>query len=486
MPSAPPLPTHTPAPTEAYPKRWAAAIVMILAALMDMIDGSIVNTALPSIGRDLAAGPSQLEWTISAYLLGFASTLIVAGHLGDRFGRKRLFLGGVAAFAAASLWSALAANGDVLVASRAVQGVAAAVIIPQVLGTLRTIFHGAERGKVFAIYGAIAGLSVTAGVLLGGLLTDWDLFGWHWRTVFAINIPLAVTVLVLGARWIPEHQPARAGSVRPLSALVLAASLVAIVLPLAEGRSNGWPLWGWLTLAAGIVGLVALTAVQHRRGIADPLLPVALLRTRAFTVGVLIQMLFFGAMSGFMLGFTLWLQIGRGYGPTQAGLVMAAFSVGTMISAPFVDTLILRMGRSVLVMGGLGLAAGFVWLGLAAAATSGPTTNLVSLLPGLVLAGIGLGLLIVPLSNIVLTAAHEDVAGNASGVFSTAQQFGGALGVATLGSIFFGRLGDGYSPAIGAVTWWVAAGLGLCAVLALAIPARAIREAYPGTPSAAA
>ncbi|MCO6005378.1 MFS transporter [Actinoallomurus purpureus] len=215
-----------------YVKRWAAAIVMILAALLDMIDGSIVNTALPSIGRGLSATPAQLEWTVSAYMLGFAATLIIAGHLGDRFGRKKLFLGGVALFAVASLVSAIASDPGQLIAARAVQGVAAAVLLPQVLGSFRVMFDGAERGKVFAVYGAIAGVAVAVGVLLGGVLTDWNLFGWGWRTIFAVNIPLAVVILVLGAKWIPAGQERSRGRIDVLGNLFLAAALVAIVLPL--------------------------------------------------------------------------------------------------------------------------------------------------------------------------------------------------------------------------------------------------------------
>ncbi len=171
-----------------HPKRWAAAIVMILAALLDMVDGSIVNTALPAIGKDLDTTAAGLEWTVSAYMLGFAATLIIAGHLGDRYGRKTLFLTGVALFMVASAASAIAGAPDQLIVSRAVQGVAAAILLPQVLASFRVMFEGAERGKAFALYGAIAGIAA-AGVLLGGVLTDWNLFGWGWRTIFAVNIP---------------------------------------------------------------------------------------------------------------------------------------------------------------------------------------------------------------------------------------------------------------------------------------------------------
>ncbi|MFI9723795.1 MFS transporter [Streptomyces sp. NPDC052396] len=213
-----------PAVPQPCPKRWAAAIVMIVAALLDLIDASIVNTALPSIGRGLSATAAQLEWTVSAYMLGFASALIAAGHLGDRFGRKRLFLAGVAAFTLASLGSAVATDPGQLIATRAVQGVAAAIMLPQVLGSLRTMFDGAERGKVFAVYGITAGVANAVGVLLGGVLTDWDVFGWGWRTVFAVNVPVAALVLLLGAKWVPDLRKRADGPLNAGGSLVLAAS----------------------------------------------------------------------------------------------------------------------------------------------------------------------------------------------------------------------------------------------------------------------
>ena len=182
--------TRTPqAPAAAYPRRWAAAIVMMIAALMDLIDVTIVNVALPTIRRDLHASGTQLEWVISAYLLAFAVTLITAGRLGDLLGRKKLFLTRVAGFGLASLACALAPNAGLLIAARAVQGAGAAVMVPQVLATYRAIFTGKERGAVFGMYGAGGGLATALGLLLGGVLVSADIFGWHWRSVFAVEHP---------------------------------------------------------------------------------------------------------------------------------------------------------------------------------------------------------------------------------------------------------------------------------------------------------
>ena len=226
-----------------YPRRWLAAIVMIVGALMDMIDVTIVNVALPSIRRDLHASATQLEWVVSGYMLAFAAALIIAGNLGDKFGRKRLFLSGAALFGLASLAAGLSGSGAELIAARVVQGVAAAAMAPQVLATFRVIFGREERGKAFGIYGAMLGFASAIGLVLGGVLTDANLFGWGWRTVFYVNVPVAVAALIAGARLVPETRHPAARRPNLPGAVLLAGSLVAIVYPLLEGRQLGWPAW---------------------------------------------------------------------------------------------------------------------------------------------------------------------------------------------------------------------------------------------------
>ena len=462
-------------PAAPYPKRWAAAWVMILAALLDMIDGSIVNTALPSIGRSLHASSAQLQWTVSAYMLGFAATLIIAGHLGDRYGRKKLFLAGVAAFAVASLASAMAPDAAALVAFRAAQGVMAAILMPQILASFRTMFDGEERGKAFALYGAIAGISTAVGVLLGGVLTDWNLFGWGWRTIFIVNLPLAAVVLVLGVLWIPSSKDdGFRGRIDVPGNLVLAGSLVAIVLPLVQGRSNGWPLWGWILLAAGVAALTGLAWSEKVRRVEHPLLNAGLFAKPTFSAGLLIQMLFYGGMSGFMLMFTLWLQSGQGYSPAQAGLLMVAFSGGAILGAPMVDALIAKLGRNVLILGAATMAGGFYWVQHAVDHSAQTHTSAWPLVPGLVLAGVGLIFLVIPLVNTILSTVAPELAGGASGILSTAQQFGGALGIAVIGNAYFSHAGQGLTKAfVHAAPWAIAAYIG-CALLCLALPRKVV------------
>src|SRR5215468_3568363 len=271
-----------------YPRRWLAAVVMMIAVLMDMIDVTIVNVALPTIRHDLGASATQLEWMVSAYMLAFAAALIIAGSLGDLVGRKRLFLIGIAVFGLASLCAGLAQTPGELIAARVVQGAAAAVMTPQLLATFRAIFSDKERGQAFGIYGAILGFAAAIGLLLGGILTSADLFGWSWRAVFFINIPVALVSLVASARLVPETRERSARRPDIAGAALLTAALVAIVYPLLEGRSLGWPPWIWLMLAAGLVTLGALGFVEERRhhSRVAPLLRTKLFRIPAFTAGL--------------------------------------------------------------------------------------------------------------------------------------------------------------------------------------------------------
>ena len=358
-----------------YPRRWLAAIVMIVGALMDMIDVTIVNVARPTIRRDLHASATQLEWVVSGYMLAFAAALIIAGNLGDLFGRKRVFLSGVAVFGLASLWAGLSGSGAELIAARVVQGAAAAAMAPQVLATFRAIFGAEERGKAFGIYGAMLGFASAVGLLLGGVLTEPNLFGWSWRSVFFVNVPVAAAALLAGLRFVPETRDPAARRPDVPGAVLLAGSLVAIVYPLLEGRQLGWPAWTWLLLAAGLVGLALLGVLEARRSRrqqsgrpAESLLRAGLFRIPAFAAGLSIQLSFFAGMQGFFLAFALWLQAGQHFSPLKAGLTAVAFSVGSFLAAPIAVPLAQRHGRRVLAAGAALMVAGIGGVALAAPA----------------------------------------------------------------------------------------------------------------------
>ena len=464
-----------------YPRRWLAAIVMIVGALMDMIDVTIVNVALPSIRRDLNASATQLEWVVSGYMLAFAAALIIAGNLGDKFGRKRLFLSGAALFGLASLAAGMSGSGAELIAARVVQGAAAAAMAPQVLATFRVIFAREERGKAFGIYGAMLGFASAIGLVLGGVLTEANLFGWEWRSVFYVNVPVAVAALIAGVRFVPETRDPAAGRPNLPGAVLLAGSLVAIVYPLLEGRQLGWPAWVWPLMAAGVAGLVGLglfEARQSRREVQRfaPLLRAGLFRIPAFAAGMGVQLAFFAGMQGFFIAFALWLQAGEHFSPLKAGLTAVAFSVGSFFAAPVAVPLAQRHGRRILAGGAVLMVAGIAGVALAAPHV-GLNGSPWPVVPGLVVAGAGLALLVIPLVNVVLAAVPAEVAGGASGLFSTAQQLGGALGVALLGTVFFGYLGGhSFEAALVHTAPYAMGAFALCAVLSLLLPRTAVSE----------
>ena len=473
--------TGRPAAAGGYPRRWLAAIVMIVGALMDMIDVTIVNVALPTIRRDLHASATQLEWVVSAYMLAFAAALIIAGNLGDLFGRKKVFLCGVAVFGLASLAAGLSGSGAELIAARVVQGTAAATMAPQVLATFRAVFSGAERGKAFSIYGAMLGFASAVGLLLGGVLTEANLFGWSWRTVFFVNVPVAACALIAGLRFVPETRDPGARRPDVPGAVLLAGSLVAIVYPLLEGRQLGWPAWVWVLLAGGVAGLGVLGLLEARRAgrRADgpaPLLRAGLFRAPAFAAGLGVQLAFAAGLQGYFLALALWLQSGEHFSPLKAGLTAVAFSVGSFIGAPVAVPLARRYGRLVLAIGGVLMAAGIAGVSLAVSHI-GVNGSPWPVVPGLVVCGAGLALLIIPLVNVVLAAVPVEAAGGASGLFSTAQQLGGAVGVALLGTVFFGYLnGHSFGASMVHTAPYAMGAFALCAVLSMLLPRRAVSD----------
>jgi EmrB/QacA subfamily drug resistance transporter len=460
--------------------RWLAATVMIIGALMDMIDVTIVNVALPTIRRSLGASATQLEWVVSGYMLAFAAVLIVAGSMGDRFGRKRVFLIGVGLFGAASLGAGLSATAAELIAARFVQGAAAACMAPQVLATFRVIFTSTkERGKAFAMYGAMLGFASALGLLLGGVLTDANLFGWSWRAVFFVNVPVAVLALAAAARVVPDTRDELAKRPNYFGAAVLAASMVAIVYPLLEGRQRGWPAWIWPLLAAGLAGVTAVAIAEAKRSSqwTAQLLNARLLRVPAFSVGLGVQIAFAVAMQGFFLILALWLQIGEHFSPLKAGLTGVAFSAGAFLGAPVAVPLAQKYGRTILATGAAAMAGGIALVD-AFVPDIGIGGSPWPVVPGLVVAGAGLALLVIPLVNVVLAAAPADSAGSASGVFSTAQQLGGAVGVALLGTVFFDQVGAGrtFAQALQHTAPYAIGAFALCGVLSLLLPRTALSD----------
>jgi MFS family permease len=331
---------------------------------------------------------------------------------------------------------------------------------------------------VFAVYGAVAGLAVAAGLLLGGILTEADVLGLGWRAIFLVNVPVALVVLVAGAAIIPETRDRSAPAPDLAGTTLLTVGLLAIVYVLLEGRGLGWPapIWGLAGLGLGALALLAV--VEGRRRHTGASLPTALFRIPAFSAGNLIQLLFSASMAGFFFVLTIWLQGGEGFSPLSAGLTALAFSAGTIVFAGMPQRLIPRFGRRVLVAGGLLMAVGTIVAMVAAAAGGSPIDGW-SLVPGLFVAGTGLALLVIPLANVVMSVVPVASAGGAAGVLSTAQQLGGAIGIVVMGEVFFAALPtSGFRDAFITAAPAAVAGFAICALLAIALPDTAVEETY--------
>jgi len=430
-------------PAEPYRGRWAALALLLLAVFMDMVDNQIVNIALPTVQRDLGAQPSALQWTATGYTLAFALTLITGGRLGDRFGHRALFVLGTAGFGLASLAAGTAPDVALLLAARVVQGVFAGLMVPQVLSFIRAEFSEAEQGKAMGFYGMTFPIGGLAGPLLGGLLTQADLFGWQWRTIFFVNVPVALAAALGAALVMPAPRRPGRGGVDAAGVLVLAAALLAVLYPLVEGRELGWPTWTFGLMAAAIPLLVLFAWQQRareRRG-REPLIRLSLFRSRALSVGILVMLIFYCGMGAFFV-LTLYLQDGLDYSPLKAALTFLPATVGIVAGNGVGMPMAPRLGRRLPMTGLVLLLAGAASM-IAVVTRYGTLLTPWQLAVPVVLYGAGLGLGASSLMLITLTGAGESDAGAASGVVNTVVQLGIAAGPATIGTAFFGRLAAG-------------------------------------------
>ncbi|MFG3604705.1 MFS transporter [Micromonospora chersina] len=401
--------------------------VLLISTFMTAIDAFIVNVALPAMQRDLDAGPAALEWVVAGYVLAVAAGLITGGRLGDRYGRRQIFGLGVALFTAASVLCGLAPTVGVLIGARVLQGLAAALLMPQVLAIVRTSVAPVEQPKAIARYGLTMGLGAVFGQLIGGLLIRADLFGLDWRLCFLINLPIGVAALAL-LRRVPEsrHPATRLD----LAGVVLvSAALVALVLPLVEGREHGWPLWTWLSLA-GAALLFALFAATQRRS-AQPLVDLTLFRKRAFSVGLVATQVFWMGQASFFLILALYLQVERGLSALESGVVFIAIGAGYLATSTYAHRIAARLGRQVVSVGALVMAVGLYGMWQAAGHGTG------WLVPGLAVDGIGMGIALAPLTTTVLSRINPQHTGAAAGVLATVNQTGNAVGVALIGIVFY-------------------------------------------------
>lgn len=430
------------ATTLAGPKeRWIAMAVLLVASFMNLIDVTIVNVALPSMEAAFDATPSQIEWVVAVYILVFALCLLPGGRSGDILGRRRVFMIGVTVFTIGSALCGLAPSINALVASRIVQGIGGAMMIPQTLALVPALFPPQERGAAFALFGLSAGLASVAGPLLGGVLIGADIWGLGWRPIFLVNIPVGLGALFLAMRFLPKV-PRREGIGIDLVGVGLAGlALLLVIFPLIEGRQFGWPLWTFGMMAAAAPAAWVFVLWQRRQAAAGApqLLPAELLSNRSYVLGVFLTAILFSGIPGFFLIMALFLQNGFGLTPLQSGLTTIPFSIGVLIASAIAGRLGNRWLRQRIATG-----AGLLSLGMMSfwIVVGSLEDTLISwhFIPSLLVCGIGLGTAISPLFNTVLASVTGEDSGSASGALQAFQQVGGALGVAIVGQIFFSRL----------------------------------------------
>lgn len=453
--------------------RTLALICLLAASFMELMDATVVNVALRTMQSDLDATPSALQWVVAGYPLAYAVGLILGARMGDRFGRRRLFIIGLAGFGAASLACGLAVDPGQLVAFRVIQGGAAALMVPQVLTNIQVLYSPEERGKAMGLFTSVIGLAAVSGPVLGAVITSGDWFGLSWRPIFLINVPLAIAAIVAPRVFIPETRADKPAPITAGSAALLGFSITAVMLPITLGPDHDWPAWGFALIAIGVVGLGAFGRAQlatARRGV-EPMVPPALFHTRSFATGLAA----FAALSipsgGYFLVQSLHVQLALGWSVLHTGLMWIPFSLAVPIAAGLAaTTLAPRWGKHVLQVGAAVFIAGMAVMAIAEAAEHPALWFTVALF----IAGLGFGAIVGSAGLLVLNDVPVELAGAASGVFNTVQALSVAIGAAAIGTVYSSigasdGLESGYRVAVVIMACIVGAG----AALAQLMPRRA-------------
>lgn len=451
------------------PARWVSLAVLCTGNFMTILDPFIVNVALENIRRGLAASEAELQLVIVAYSLAYGVLLMNGARLGDRFGRRRIFLIGMSLFTMASVLCGLSVTPLMLIVSRGLQGTGAALLMPQVLASLRVLFEGDERRRAFGFMGAVQGIAASISQIAGGLLIEHGAWNLGWRLIFLINLPIGLAALLFGGH-IEETRPSTAMRLDLVGAATGATGLLLLLVPIMLGRENGWPWWSMMMPIAALTVLAAFIAYQQRllpQG-GDPIIDIRLFTRRGFSAGVVAVFLFYSAISSYFLSLTMLLQSGFGLSPFAAGLIFTpsaiAFFAGSLAGPRLTKT----FGNMILPAGVLFFAIGMA-LSIAIGFLAPDNRRLLIL--ALILNGLGQGLAIPLAINTILGKVGEREAGMASGALSTMQLVGTSVGVTIVGLIFFSFAPLIASPAFGsretafAQAFAIATGYNLAAAL---------------------
>jgi EmrB/QacA subfamily drug resistance transporter len=444
-----PVVEAAPAGTLGRKWRWVAFGTVITAAVMDLLDSTIAQVAAPTIRRELGGSYAVIEWVTAAYALAMAVGLLTGGRLGDIFGRRRMLLTGMAGFVLASAACAAAQNAAELIGARAVQGLLGAVMLPQVFGLIRDMFEAHEMGKAFGVYGPVMGLSAMLGPIASGGLISLNLFGTGWRAIFAVNVPVGLAALALGGPATGDGigQGSGPGRVRRArldlpGAALAAAGMFGLVFPLAQGHSLGWPAWSFAMMAGAGLVLAGFGWYQVRRQRAgrDPLVEPSVFRNRPYRAGIVFSVVFTGSLGGIVMIFNVFLQNGLGFSPWHSAVTTAPWAAGAFVGSAVGGITMARLGRRVLHAGLIVETAGLLGI-YAVLRGAGPQITTLDLLAPMIVGGIGMGMVFVPLFDIVMAGVRPQEMGSASGVLQTVNSLGMSLGIAGIGAIFFALIG---------------------------------------------
>jgi MFS family permease len=467
------------------PRRWIALVVLLTGAFLPTFDFFVVNVALPAMHSELAARPADLELVVAGYGLAFAVLLVTGGRLGDLYGRKKLFIIGMAGFTFASALCGLATSPAVLIASRVLQGLTAALLNPQVLAIIRVTFPEHERARAIGYFGTTIGVASIAAQLIGGGLVQADLFGLSWRPIFLVNIPVGAVAMYYAVMTLRDSRADGCAKLDPGGIALATLFLLLLAYPLVEGRGAGWPGWMVACLVASVPALALFVFYEwtlQARG-QSPLVNLRLFRDPAFSLGLFMAATFFGGLAAFFLGLTVFLQQGLGYGPFPTGLVFLAFGLGFAGTSLLSAQLSRRIGPRAISVGTAMMATGLMAIVWLACAAHGGAINLVLLWPVLLYYGCGQGFALPTLVSSVVGSGRipPQEAGSASGLFAMVQQTSFALGVAVIMGLFFAVLGAGTTPgdyerALSVALECNAGLMALTCGLAFLLPRRAVRE----------
>jgi EmrB/QacA subfamily drug resistance transporter len=428
--SATPVPGGIGDPGTGHPRRRAILGILCLSLLVVVIDNTVLNTALPTLARDLHAGTSALQWITDAYTLCFAALLIPAGALGDRYGRRRALIGGLLVFGLGSLAAAHAATAGMLIADRVVMGIGAAFVMPSTLSILTSVFPADERPQAIGAWAAVAGVGVVIGPTLGGAL----LTHFAWGSIFLVNVPLVLLALMLVVRVVPESADTRTHPLDLAGTVLVAAALVALVDGIIEAPQRGWGSAATLVeLGAAVLLLLAFVRWELRHPY--PLIDLTVFRQPSLAAATMAVAVIFFALFGSLFALTQYLQLVHGYSPLSAGLRALPFGIATGVTSPLSTPLARRFGSRVVIAGGLTMMGG----GLLALSTAGVATAYPPLAVFVAIMGAGMGLVMAPASTTIMTGVPADQAGAGSAVNDTIREVGGALGVAVIGSLVASR-----------------------------------------------